>query len=193
MTFEQLVAEGGAVPLEGWDFSWFAGRATEERPPWGYARLMGQRMSRATAALDIQTGGGEVLATVGPSAGAAGGDRVVAAQRRRGRGRLRALGGHLVAVADGPALPFASRSFDLVVSRHPVVVLWGEIARVLQPGGTYLAQQIGMGTNRELRDFMMGPQPVNQSRGDGDRPRRGGGRRARGARRGGERPARRVL
>ena len=63
MTFEQLVAEGGAVPLEGWDFSWFARRATEGdrrglRPPDGAA------MSRATAALDIQTGGGEVLATV---------------------------------------------------------------------------------------------------------------------------------
>jgi hypothetical protein len=31
--FEELVAEGAAVPLEGWDFSWFEGRATEERPP----------------------------------------------------------------------------------------------------------------------------------------------------------------
>jgi SAM-dependent methyltransferase len=51
-----------------------------------------------------------------------------------------------------------------VVSRHPVGVLWDEIARVLRPGGTYLSQQIGAGTNRELTEFMMSPQPVNKRR-----------------------------
>ena len=61
--FEELVAEGEAVPTEGWDFSWFEGRATEERPSWGYARAMGERLAAAEAALDIQTGGGEVLAS----------------------------------------------------------------------------------------------------------------------------------
>jgi hypothetical protein len=37
-TFERLLAEGGSVPLAGWDFSWFEGRATEERPRWAYAQ-----------------------------------------------------------------------------------------------------------------------------------------------------------
>lgn len=60
--FASLVAEGAAVPVAGWDFSWFQGRATEERPSWGYTRMMAERMARAGAALDIQTGGGEVLA-----------------------------------------------------------------------------------------------------------------------------------
>jgi SAM-dependent methyltransferase len=55
-------------------------------------------------------------------------------------------------------------AFDLVVSRHPVVVLWEDIARVLRPGGTYFSQQIGPGTNRELTEFFLGPQPVNQRR-----------------------------
>jgi len=45
-------------------FSWFEGRATEERPSWGYAKAMSDRMGRATAAIDLQTGGGEVLAQV---------------------------------------------------------------------------------------------------------------------------------
>ena len=74
------------------------------------------------------------------------------------------MGAHVVAAADSPTLPFTDASFDLVVSRHPVVVLWEEIARVLRPGGTYLSQQIGPGSNRELTDIMMGPQPVNESR-----------------------------
>ncbi len=34
-TFEELVAEAEAAPVEGWGFSWLAGRATEERPSWG--------------------------------------------------------------------------------------------------------------------------------------------------------------
>jgi SAM-dependent methyltransferase len=167
VTFEELVAEGAAVPVEGWDFSWFEGRATEERPPWGYARLMAERMARATAALDVQTGGGEVLATVAAPPPLLVATETWPPNAAVARRRLAALGAHLVAVADAPALPFVTGSFDLVVSRHPVVVPWDEIARVLRPGGTFLSQQIGSGSNRELSDFMMGPQPVNRSRSAG--------------------------
>src|SRR5215471_6835711 len=63
--FDELVGEAAEVSVDGWDFSWLAGRATEERPSWGYQRLLRERLAAATAALDIQTGGGEVLAGVG--------------------------------------------------------------------------------------------------------------------------------
>ena len=166
--FEELVAEGAAAPVEGWDFSWFEGRATEERPSWGYTRLLGEHMARAAAALDIDTGGGEILATVErPPALLVATEgwwpNVTVAQTR-----LRLLGAWVVAAKtttmDASTLPFTDAAFDLVVSRHPVVVDWPEIVRVLQPGGTYLSQQIGPGTNRELTDVLMGPQRVNESR-----------------------------
>jgi hypothetical protein len=52
-----------------------------------------------------------------------------------------------------------------VVSRHPVVVRWDEVARVLAPGGTYLSQQIGAGTVRELSTAMTGsPKPISPVR-----------------------------
>ena len=54
------------VPVEGWNFSWLDGRATEQRPSWGYQRLLGAKLAAAGAALDIQTGGGEVLAVPEP-------------------------------------------------------------------------------------------------------------------------------
>ena len=57
------------------------------------------------------------------------------------------------------------------MSRHPTVTIWDEIARVLSPGGSYLSQQVGPGTNRELTDFLMGPQPVGDAR-DPERHRR---------------------
>jgi SAM-dependent methyltransferase len=90
----------------------------------------------------------------------------VAAERRRGQAwppnvgvaarTLAPLGGRVVASG---AMPFRDGSFDLVTSRHPVRTRWAEIARVLRPGGVFLSQQIGAGTNRELTEAMMGPQP----------------------------------
>jgi hypothetical protein len=73
-SFDELVAEAAAVPVEGWDFSWLEGRATEQRPSWGFRRLLGERLSLATAALDIQTGGGEVLAGAGSKGRVESGD-----------------------------------------------------------------------------------------------------------------------
>src|ERR1700709_1469185 len=106
-SFDELVAEADQVPVDGWDFSWLDGRATEERPPWAYARTIASRLTRARAALHLQTGGGEGLG-------------------RRGV----VVPGH-----DGVAsLPFADGSFDLITSRHPVSTDWVEIARVLTPG-----------------------------------------------------------
>jgi hypothetical protein len=60
--FDDLVAEAAAADVSGWDFGWLDGRAVEERPSWGYQRLMSERLASAGAALDVQTGGGEVLA-----------------------------------------------------------------------------------------------------------------------------------
>lgn len=166
--FDELVAEGAAVPVEGWDFSWFEGRAREARPPWGYAGLAAGRLAGAAAALDIETGGGEVFAFALARA------RVVPARcaatdayppnLERARRRLRPFGATVEEVGDADPLPFPEGSFDLVLSRHPVVTVWEEIARVLRPGGTVLTQQVGPGSNRELIDRLMGPQPVNLAR-----------------------------
>lgn len=164
MSFDELLAEGAEVPLEGWDFSWFGGRASEERPPWGYARLMEQRMAAAAAGLDVQTGGGEVLARIGKSPPRLAATESWLPNVEVARRNLAPLGATVVEVADTAPLPFPPDTFDLIVSRHPTVTLWTEIARVLQPGGTYLSQQVGAGSNRELTDAMMGPQPVAQGR-----------------------------
>lgn len=64
----------------------------------------------------------------------------------------------VVADEDRPPLPFADASFDLVVCRHPVTVWWNEIARVLQPGGTYVSQQVGPSSVFEVVEFFLGPQ-----------------------------------
>jgi SAM-dependent methyltransferase len=166
--FEELVAEGESVPVEGWDFSWFQGRATEQRPSWGYSKLLVDRVGRANAAADIQTGGGEVFAEV--LGNAAHLPPVLAATESWSPNleiaarRLASFGALVVKAADDGPLPFRDGCFDLVVSRHPVVTVWGEVARVLRAGGSYLSQQVAPGSNRELYEFMMGPQPPSQAR-----------------------------
>ena len=164
MGFEELVAEGEAVPVEGWDFSWFKGRATEERPTWGYARLMGSRMALAAAGLDVQTGGGEVLASIPQAPPLLMATESWPPNLAIARRNLAPLGGTVVESADTADLPFPDHTFDLVVSRHPTVTLWKEIARVLMPGGTYLSQQVGPGSVDELTEAMMGPREISDSR-----------------------------
>jgi SAM-dependent methyltransferase len=163
-TFDELVTEGAAIPVAGWDFSWFAGRATEERPSWGYSRAMAGRMAGASAALDVQTGGGEVLAQIGRPPPLLAATESWPPNVAVARDHLRPLGARVVRAADDGALPFRPETFDLVVSRHPTVTMWAEIARVLRPGGLYFSQQVGAGSNRELTDAIMGPQPVARNR-----------------------------
>lgn len=163
-SFDELVAEAESVSVDGWDFSWLEGRATEERPSWGYQRLMGEKLGQASAALDIQTGGGEVLA------GAPAMPSVMVATESwppnvaKATTLLRPRGVVVVADQDEPPLPFADDAFDLVTSRHPATVWWGEISRVLQPGGTYFAQHVGHSSVFELVEYFLGPQPESVRR-----------------------------
>jgi hypothetical protein len=59
--FGDLVDEAASVDVSGGAFDWLDGRATEERPPWGYSRLLASRLPQALSALDIDTGGGEII------------------------------------------------------------------------------------------------------------------------------------
>jgi SAM-dependent methyltransferase len=154
--FDELVAEAEAVSVDGWDFSWLDGRATEARPSWGYQRLLGSRLGSVQVALDLETGGGEVLDGC-PSLP----PLMVATESwppniGRASARLRPCGAVVVATAD---FPFRDNVFDFVSSRHPVTTDWAGIARVLRPGGTYFSQQVGPASVFELVEFFLGPQP----------------------------------
>lgn len=178
-SFDDLVAEAEAAPVDGWDFSWLEGRATEQRPSWGYQRLLGERLSMASAALDIQTGGGEVLAGAGPQNFP---PTMVATEGwahnlTKATAVLHPLGVVVVADDESSPLPFADRAFDLVTSRHPATVHWSEIVRVLGSVGTYFAQHVGGATNVELSEYFLGPiasSDARQHEAEADRARAAG-------------------
>jgi len=151
------IEEALRAPIEGWSFSWLDGRASESQPPWRYRGLVAAAATEAARVLDIDTGGGEFLASITPlstSVVATEGHtpNVTIAERR-----LSPLGVSVVQAASAPdnvdqadttpeedrsSLPFASGVFDLVVDRHSSY--WpSEVQRVLAPGGRFLTQQRG--------------------------------------------------
>ncbi len=158
-SFDELLAEAEAADVSGWGFTWLDGRASEERPPWGYAKLLARRLAGVQAALDLDTGGGEVLAEAVRFPPLMCATEAWPPNARKAHERLAARGVQVVEIAPGGALPFASESFDLVTSRHPVQPDWAEIRRVLKPGGHYFAQHVGPASAFELIEHFLGPLP----------------------------------
>ena len=161
-TFEELVTEAEAADVTGWGFDWLDGRATEERPPWGFARLLAERLAAVDSALDLDTGGGEVI-NEAPRLPA----RMVVTESwppnaARARALLGARGVTVVEAGPGDALPFADASFDLVTARHPVSPPWAEISRVLRPDGRYVGQHVGPSSAVELIEVFLGPLSAEQ-------------------------------
>ncbi len=167
--FSDLIDEAAAVDVSGWNFGWLEGRATEERPPWGYSRLLASRLPLVASALDIDTGGGEIIAEMPHLP-----PRMVVTEGwppnvELARSLLSARGVEVVPVEQGQSLPFPDASFELVTSRHPAHPDWCEIARVLVDEGTYLAQHVGPASAFELIEWFLGPLPRERLGRDPDR------------------------
>lgn len=158
-TFEDLVGEAAAADVSGWSFDWLTGRATEERPPWGYSRLLAARLAGTGSALDVDTGGGEIIAEVPRLPPRMAVTEGWPPNAERARRRLGHRGVEVVLVEPGRPLPFPDASFELVSSRHPVDPDWPEIARVLADDGTYLAQHVGPASAFDLIEWFLGPLP----------------------------------
>jgi hypothetical protein len=155
--FDELVAEAETAPIAGWNFGWLDGRATEERTPWGYARLLAERLARVDSALDVDTGGGEIV-NESPKLPR----RMVVTESWlpnavHARRLLEPRGVSVVDTRAATGLPVPDESFELVSARHPVSPQWGEIYRVLVPGGSYFAQHVGPASAFELIEHFRGP------------------------------------
>lgn len=137
--YDSLVAAAVAVPLHGWDFGWLDGRAVTAEPSWRYPELAAELLRDADSVLDIDTGGGELLAELAPPAGRTWAAESWPPNVPVATERLKPLG---VEVVGTEGLPFADEKFTVILNRHGRFDAAG-IARVLAPGGTVLTQQVG--------------------------------------------------
>ena len=155
--FDELVDDASAADMTGWRFDWLQGRATEERPPWGYARLLAEQLRRVGSALDVDTGGGEVIAEMPTLPPLMFATEAWPPNAARARALLAPRGVRVVETETGAPLPFDDASFELVTSRHPNRPDWDELHRVLEPGGRYFAQHVGPASAFELIEWFRGP------------------------------------
>lgn len=148
-------------PFRGWDFSYLDGRMLEGQPPWSYTSWARELMRAADSVLDISTGGGERLLAMR----ADWPPKVVATEGyppnfRLARERLEPLGVTVLEAEGDEVTPFSfgDEAFELVLNRHAALHV-DEIARILQPGGRLLTQQVhGLWAQDLLAAFDATPQ-----------------------------------
>lgn len=170
--FDELVSEAYGAPVAGWDFSWIEGRSSTDPPPWSYEELVAEHAANARAMLDMGTGGGELLASLRTRAPVTIATEAWAPNVPVARRRLRPLGIEVVEVeaapdnidqpGDGGRLPFDDRAFDLVINRHEAFVA-SEVARVLEPDGTFITQQVDGGAWNDVLALFGEPTRDKQS------------------------------
>jgi SAM-dependent methyltransferase len=141
-----------AGQVSGWDLSAIRSRRLDPGPSWDYEAEARALLAAASSAVDIGTGGGEVLSRL---ARATRGVLIATEQwppnAALSARRLATIGVPVVhAVSLQP--PFRSGAFDLVLARHEEIEP-AQVDRILRPGGTLLTQQVSSTHWPELRPF----------------------------------------
>ncbi len=161
---DELLAEAEATAFRGWDFSELGDRLVLEPPHWDFAEIVANAAAGAATMLDMGTGGGEWLSSLSARA-----PLTVATESWQpnvgvAAARLSALGVPVVYTESAPdnhhqesgdpagQLPFRTRAFDLVTSRHESFRA-DEVTRVLRPEGIFLTQQAQSGS-REFHQLL---------------------------------------
>jgi SAM-dependent methyltransferase len=156
--YDELVAAAMAAPVEGWDFGWLAGRAEGSDPSWSYRDFARGYIARTDVLLDVDTGGGELLASLGPlpqyTWATEGWPPNIPVARRR----LEPLG-VIVLPAEMGTLPLPDESVGLILNRHGRLVA-SEVRRVLRPGSVLLTQQVGSEDCADLNE-LLGASPAH--------------------------------
>lgn len=132
------------APTAGWDFSELDGAMTADEPPWSYADLARAALRGAGSALDMGTGGGEVLLDL---ADALPTDSLATEgwppNLPVARENLAHVGIEVVPydAESNAVMPFPNGRFDVVLNRHEAYDVT-DVARILRPGGRFLTQQV---------------------------------------------------
>ena len=64
--FDELLKEASQAQFSGWDFGFLKNRLVEQSLSWNYEQLARSYFQGARSLLDLDTGGGERLASLAP-------------------------------------------------------------------------------------------------------------------------------
>jgi SAM-dependent methyltransferase len=157
--FDALMTAALHAAFSGWDFSYVEPARWRTAPlPWDYAAEAQRALATARSAMDMGTGGGEILASLAPFP-----PRMVATEGWAlnapvAARRLRPLGVPVVRCESEAAQPFLDAAFDLLLNRHDGYSP-RELKRLLAPGGRFITQQVGGRNGIELNELLQCPIP----------------------------------
>lgn len=153
----QWLAEERSAHIHGWDFSHIHDRYQEEDGlPWSYEQLVRRYLRPESRILDIDTGGGEFLLSLGHPPHLTAATENYPPNAALCREVLIPLGVDFRQAAGEGPLSFPDSSFDLILNRHGDY-LPREIHRLLKPGGIFLTEQVGAENDRELVELLLDP------------------------------------
>ena len=146
--------------IHGWDFSHIEGRYAEDRNfPWDYSQEIRRYLQPEMKLLDIDTGGGEFLLSLGHPFENTAATENYPPNVTLCQNTLLPLGIDFRPGDGNGILPFPDGSFDMIIDRHgdlnPV-----DIHRMLKPGGYFITQQVGAENDRELVELLCGNIPL---------------------------------
>lgn len=151
--------EEEAARIHGWDFSHIKGKYEAERDlPWNYGEVVRQYLRPEHMLLDMDTGGGEFLLSLGHPCRNLAATENYPPNVELCREKLLPLGIDFRQADGGGKLPFPDRSFDRVINRHGNCNP-REIRRVLKDGGIFVTEQVGAENDRELVALLLNDIP----------------------------------
>lgn len=140
--------------FSGWNFSRLNGRTSEENTPWDYKKIVLDALHKDMHLLDMGTGGGEFLLTLGHPCEKTAATEAWEPNVKLCREKLEPLGIRVKHVVDDAKLPFEDDTFDLIINRHEAYDV-REVKRILKPGGLFITQQVGGRNNEWLSSFLV--------------------------------------
>ena len=159
--FAELVNEAESQSFVGWDFSFIQDRLVRDRVPWDYRTIITELLAKVNSVVDIGTGGGELLASLGPLPRRSFAIEGYPPNAPVALRRLKPLGVEVIeaysddnnVVPQGGGLPLRDLSVDLVIDRHESFIA-SEVFRVLKPLGRFVTQQVGGDNFPELNSML---------------------------------------
>ncbi|CAG8685472.1 9222_t:CDS:2, partial [Acaulospora colombiana] len=131
-----------------------------ETLPWDYERTVKSLLPQCSSLLDMGTGEGEFLASLGPLPEDTCATEGWAPNIDIARKRLKPLGVTVTAITDNDVrLPLNDNRFDLIINHHEPYIAY-EVNRLLKNGGLFLTQQTGEDENTELNRLLGVPETL---------------------------------
>ena len=146
--------------IHGWDFSHIADRSAEQTDfPWDYREAIGRYLPPDKKLLDVDTGGGEFLLSLGHPYENTAAAEGYPPNAQLCRETLSPLGIDFRTGSVPEGLPFADESFDIIINRHGDLNP-ADFYRLLKPGGLFITQQVGAENDRDLVKLLCGDVPM---------------------------------